>query len=97
VLAVARKNTQALGVADPYHLRPGGAFETDFGGGGAFRGFIVPAPGVYAHQPSDGAKVGVPPETAPTVKQHSTNGLVRPLLRAGAPKLHAAPPLSPGS
>lgn len=32
VLEVARKNAQAMGVADRYHLLPGSAFETDFGG-----------------------------------------------------------------
>ncbi len=31
VLEVARKNAQATGVADRYHLLPGSAFETDFG------------------------------------------------------------------
>src|SRR6202048_3427107 len=33
VLEVARKNAQAMGVADRYHLLPGSAFETDFGSG----------------------------------------------------------------
>lgn len=33
VLAVATSNAQAMGVADRYHLIPGSAFETDFGGG----------------------------------------------------------------
>lgn len=33
VLEVARENAQAMGVADRYHLLPGDAFETDFGGG----------------------------------------------------------------
>ncbi len=33
VLEVARKNAQAMGVADRYHLLPGSAFETDFGNG----------------------------------------------------------------
>jgi 2-polyprenyl-3-methyl-5-hydroxy-6-metoxy-1,4-benzoquinol methylase len=33
VLEVASKNAQAMGVADRYHLLPGSAFETDFGGG----------------------------------------------------------------
>ena len=32
VLAVATQNAQAMGVADRYHLLPGSAFETDFGG-----------------------------------------------------------------
>ena len=32
VLEVATKNAQAMGVADRYHLLPGSAFETDFGG-----------------------------------------------------------------
>src|SRR5450755_3785683 len=41
-------------------------------------------------------RVGVPPEMAPTVKQHSANGLVTQLLRAGALRLHAAQPLSRG-
>jgi SAM-dependent methyltransferase len=31
VLEVAKKNAQAMGVADRYHLLPGSAFETDFG------------------------------------------------------------------
>lgn len=33
VLEVARKNAEAMGVADRYHLLPGSAFETDFGSG----------------------------------------------------------------
>jgi 2-polyprenyl-3-methyl-5-hydroxy-6-metoxy-1,4-benzoquinol methylase len=33
VLEVATSNAQAMGVADRYHLLPGSAFETDFGGG----------------------------------------------------------------
>jgi 2-polyprenyl-3-methyl-5-hydroxy-6-metoxy-1,4-benzoquinol methylase len=33
VLEVASSNAQAMGVADRYHLLPGSAFETDFGGG----------------------------------------------------------------
>ena len=33
VLEVATANAQAMGVADRYHLLPGSAFETDFGGG----------------------------------------------------------------
>jgi 2-polyprenyl-3-methyl-5-hydroxy-6-metoxy-1,4-benzoquinol methylase len=33
VLEVARKNAQAMGVADRYHLLPGSAFETDLGSG----------------------------------------------------------------
>lgn len=33
VLEVANKNAQTMGVADRYHLLPGSAFETDFGGG----------------------------------------------------------------
>jgi ubiquinone/menaquinone biosynthesis C-methylase UbiE len=33
VLEVAKKNAQAMGVADRYHLLPGSAFETDFGDG----------------------------------------------------------------
>jgi 2-polyprenyl-3-methyl-5-hydroxy-6-metoxy-1,4-benzoquinol methylase len=33
VLEVASKNAQAMGVANRYHLLPGSAFETDFGGG----------------------------------------------------------------
>ena len=33
VLEVASANAQAMGVADRYHLLPGDAFETDFGGG----------------------------------------------------------------
>jgi 2-polyprenyl-3-methyl-5-hydroxy-6-metoxy-1,4-benzoquinol methylase len=33
VLEVARKNAQAMGVADRYHLFPGSAFETEFGNG----------------------------------------------------------------
>jgi len=33
VLEVARKNAEAMGVADRYHLLPGSAFETDFGAG----------------------------------------------------------------
>ena len=33
VLEVARKNAQAMGVSDRYHLLPGSAFETDFGSG----------------------------------------------------------------
>jgi len=33
VLEVAKKNAQAMGVADRYHLLPGSAFETDFGSG----------------------------------------------------------------
>src|SRR4029077_7633320 len=33
VLEVASRNAQAMGVADRYHLLPGSAFETDFGGG----------------------------------------------------------------
>jgi 2-polyprenyl-3-methyl-5-hydroxy-6-metoxy-1,4-benzoquinol methylase len=33
VLELASKNAQAMGVADRYHLLPGSAFETDFGGG----------------------------------------------------------------
>jgi 2-polyprenyl-3-methyl-5-hydroxy-6-metoxy-1,4-benzoquinol methylase len=33
VLEVASKNAQTMGVADRYHLLPGSAFETDFGGG----------------------------------------------------------------
>jgi len=33
VLEVAMKNAQAMGVANRYHLLPGSAFETDFGGG----------------------------------------------------------------
>jgi len=32
VLEVAMKNAQAMGVVDRYHLLPGSAFETDFGG-----------------------------------------------------------------
>jgi 2-polyprenyl-3-methyl-5-hydroxy-6-metoxy-1,4-benzoquinol methylase len=32
VLEVAQHNAQAMGVADRYHLIPGSAFETDFGG-----------------------------------------------------------------
>jgi 2-polyprenyl-3-methyl-5-hydroxy-6-metoxy-1,4-benzoquinol methylase len=31
VLEVARKNAEAMGIADRYHLLPGSAFETDFG------------------------------------------------------------------
>jgi SAM-dependent methyltransferase len=31
VLEVAKKNAQAMGVADRYHVLPGSAFETDFG------------------------------------------------------------------
>lgn len=31
VLEVARKNADKMGVADPYHLLPGSAFEIDFG------------------------------------------------------------------
>ena len=33
VLGVAQQNAQAMGVGDRYHLLPGSAFETDFGGG----------------------------------------------------------------
>jgi 2-polyprenyl-3-methyl-5-hydroxy-6-metoxy-1,4-benzoquinol methylase len=33
VLEVARKNAEFMGVAERYHLLPGSAFETDFGGG----------------------------------------------------------------
>jgi 2-polyprenyl-3-methyl-5-hydroxy-6-metoxy-1,4-benzoquinol methylase len=33
VLEIATKNAQTMGVADRYHLLPGSAFETDFGGG----------------------------------------------------------------
>jgi 2-polyprenyl-3-methyl-5-hydroxy-6-metoxy-1,4-benzoquinol methylase len=33
VLEVAKKNAQAMGVADRYHLLPGSAFETDLGSG----------------------------------------------------------------
>ena len=33
VLEVAKANAQAMGVGDRYHLIPGSAFETDFGGG----------------------------------------------------------------
>jgi hypothetical protein len=33
VLEVARKNAQAMGIADRYHLLPGSAFEAEFGGG----------------------------------------------------------------
>jgi 2-polyprenyl-3-methyl-5-hydroxy-6-metoxy-1,4-benzoquinol methylase len=33
VLEVAKKNAQAMGVADRHHLLPGNAFETDFGSG----------------------------------------------------------------
>jgi 2-polyprenyl-3-methyl-5-hydroxy-6-metoxy-1,4-benzoquinol methylase len=33
VLEVASKNAQAMGVGDRYHLIPGSAFESDFGGG----------------------------------------------------------------
>jgi 2-polyprenyl-3-methyl-5-hydroxy-6-metoxy-1,4-benzoquinol methylase len=33
VLEVATKNAQAMGVGDRYHLLPGSAFDTDFGGG----------------------------------------------------------------
>lgn len=33
VLAVAHENASASGIADRYHLLPGDAFETDFGGG----------------------------------------------------------------
>ena len=33
VLAVAKENAQAMGVADRYHLIPGSAFDVDFGGG----------------------------------------------------------------
>jgi 2-polyprenyl-3-methyl-5-hydroxy-6-metoxy-1,4-benzoquinol methylase len=33
VLEVAKRNAQAMGVADRYHLLPGSAFETDFGSG----------------------------------------------------------------
>jgi 2-polyprenyl-3-methyl-5-hydroxy-6-metoxy-1,4-benzoquinol methylase len=33
VLEVARRNAQAMGVADRYHLLPGSAFEIDFGSG----------------------------------------------------------------
>ncbi|MDX2033689.1 MAG: class I SAM-dependent methyltransferase [Blastocatellia bacterium] len=33
VLEVARENAEKFGVADRYHLRPGSAFEVDFGGG----------------------------------------------------------------
>lgn len=33
VLEVATSNAQSMGVADRYHLIPGSAFETDFGGG----------------------------------------------------------------
>ncbi len=33
VLEVATKNAHAMGVAERYHLLPGDAFETDFGGG----------------------------------------------------------------
>jgi 2-polyprenyl-3-methyl-5-hydroxy-6-metoxy-1,4-benzoquinol methylase len=33
VLEVGSKNAQAMGVGDRYHLLPGSAFETDFGGG----------------------------------------------------------------
>ncbi|MGH9728599.1 MAG: methyltransferase [Candidatus Acidiferrales bacterium] len=33
VLEVAKANAQAMGVADRYHLLPGSAFDTDFGGG----------------------------------------------------------------
>jgi 2-polyprenyl-3-methyl-5-hydroxy-6-metoxy-1,4-benzoquinol methylase len=33
VLAVAQENAHAAGIADRYHLLPGDAFETDFGGG----------------------------------------------------------------
>ena len=33
VLEVAAKNAQAMGVSDRYHLIPGNAFESDFGGG----------------------------------------------------------------
>jgi SAM-dependent methyltransferase len=33
VLEVATHNAQAMGVSDRYHLIPGSAFETDFGGG----------------------------------------------------------------
>jgi ubiquinone/menaquinone biosynthesis C-methylase UbiE len=33
VLEVARKNADAMGVGERYHLLPGSAFETDFGGG----------------------------------------------------------------
>jgi len=33
VLEVASQNAEAMGVADRYHLLPGSAFDTDFGGG----------------------------------------------------------------
>jgi 2-polyprenyl-3-methyl-5-hydroxy-6-metoxy-1,4-benzoquinol methylase len=33
VLEVAQQNAQAMGVADRYHLLPGSAFDTNFGGG----------------------------------------------------------------
>jgi len=33
VLEVASKNAEGMGVSDRYHLLPGSAFETDFGGG----------------------------------------------------------------
>ncbi len=33
VLEVARKNAQAMGISDRYHLLPGSAFETNFGSG----------------------------------------------------------------
>jgi 2-polyprenyl-3-methyl-5-hydroxy-6-metoxy-1,4-benzoquinol methylase len=33
VLEVAKRNAAAMGIANRYHLLPGDAFETDFGGG----------------------------------------------------------------
>src|SRR5208282_5599523 len=46
---------------------------------------------------SNNAQGGCRPETAPTMKQHSTNGLVMQPLRAGALRLIAGQHLSRGS